>query len=43
MACGKILNVMSTKPAKMQGKTFTYKYNPKNETYVKFEKTNNKK
>jgi len=38
MACGKILNVTSNKPSKMSGKSFMYKYNPKNNTYVKFEK-----
>jgi len=38
MPCGKILNVTNKKPAKMSGKSFTYKYNPKNKTYVKFAK-----
>lgn len=38
MACGKILNVMDKRPSKMSGKSFVYKYNPKNKTYVKFEK-----
>jgi hypothetical protein len=38
MPFGKILNVMSKRPAKMEGKSFKYMYNPKNKTYVKFAK-----
>jgi len=43
MPLGKILSVTKRKPMKMMGKTFEYKYNPKNKTYVKFEKLSYRK
>ena len=38
MPCGRILNTTKQKPKTMEGKTFTWKQNPRNKLYVKFRK-----
>lgn len=38
MPCGKIMSQTKRRPKIMEGKSFVYRYNPRNKMYVKFRK-----